>query len=657
MLITNTISGTRKGFPFKYIWMAILFLLWVARVVGQPGNNDWQQLDNRYQSGELNDTSYLKKVLELAEQSFKDTALKTRMTLYKTIAWRNKEYQPFRVKYFSLLSTNATYTHREGASMYYLQKIEEELQKEPAYINSLNEPRFLMAVYSRNEKANRKKRQEIFLNVLPFLQKLPQLIIKQKIPAPTCINAMTILNMASRLYAGVGDTTMVEKVVGISGQLWSALQEKSFLPRGELMQCNYLYKQVLLTRALLLNNKAEARLLLDDSNTLLTTETGIRPAWARSARVALLKKYVDFFITQQQPDSARHYMHLLNQSRAEDATDSGNAYLAYNAKASALEDHFEEAYQYMSQAYETNDSIISIKTADINNNLYAQMMAEQRAEEVQALKDQRQKRNIIILLAAIAGIICIGLLLVRARHNKRLARQNTELNRLAQIEIAELEAKVNIIQRRLGMELHDEVSSELAYICHLIDKKVIEEKDLEKSNQLQVIAEQTREVYNKARDKSHQWYQQGVTDEHVAFTQSVHRLANYALPDTNFKKVIELDDAVLQYIAPATRVHLLRIIQGAITNIVKHAHASQVSIFIYEDNREVILQIKDDGIGFDSSQPGPKAGIGIRSIKDRVTEINGTFEIISGKKGTELVITLPLNKSSLPLHPGNLANS
>ncbi|HEX3051436.1 MAG TPA: ATP-binding protein [Aggregatilineaceae bacterium] len=89
------------------------------------------------------------------------------------------------------------------------------------------------------------------------------------------------------------------------------------------------------------------------------------------------------------------------------------------------------------------------------------------------------------------------------------------------------------------------------------------------------------------------------------------------------------------------KVVFYRVMQETINNIVKHSHASQMSIKLYNSDNLVTLKIKDNGIGFDTSQA--MAGIGLHSMRERADAIGGTLEIQSAH-GEGTCITLVWSK-------------
>jgi signal transduction histidine kinase len=91
-------------------------------------------------------------------------------------------------------------------------------------------------------------------------------------------------------------------------------------------------------------------------------------------------------------------------------------------------------------------------------------------------------------------------------------------------------------------------------------------------------------------------------------------------------------------------VALFRIAQEALTNISKHACAKEVKILVSNQDTEVSVSIRDNGVGFDAERlfPTSGSGMGLLNIKERVDMLGGKVEIISQpRKGTTININIP----------------
>jgi signal transduction histidine kinase len=73
---------------------------------------------------------------------------------------------------------------------------------------------------------------------------------------------------------------------------------------------------------------------------------------------------------------------------------------------------------------------------------------------------------------------------------------------------------------------------------------------------------------------------------------------------------------------------LYRIAQEALHNIVKHARASSVYLRLSRTDKEIVLEVRDDGVGFDPTRAFP-GHLGLRSMQERIRNLSGTFQIES----------------------------
>jgi signal transduction histidine kinase len=89
------------------------------------------------------------------------------------------------------------------------------------------------------------------------------------------------------------------------------------------------------------------------------------------------------------------------------------------------------------------------------------------------------------------------------------------------------------------------------------------------------------------------------------------------------------------------RTCVYRIVQEALTNCARHAHATRIDITLERGRDQLALSIVDDGVGFD---PGNRRfGLGLVGIEERVRDLGGTSSIVSGAgKGTRLDVIVPV---------------
>lgn len=104
----------------------------------------------------------------------------------------------------------------------------------------------------------------------------------------------------------------------------------------------------------------------------------------------------------------------------------------------------------------------------------------------------------------------------------------------------------------------------------------------------------------------------------------------------------------LERLPSALELVLFRVLQETLTNIHRHTRSRSVDIRLELAGENVLLQVRDYGQGMppallEHSQGGKGAGVGLRSIRERISEIGGRLEIQSNTKGTLIQVIAPLS--------------
>jgi signal transduction histidine kinase len=102
---------------------------------------------------------------------------------------------------------------------------------------------------------------------------------------------------------------------------------------------------------------------------------------------------------------------------------------------------------------------------------------------------------------------------------------------------------------------------------------------------------------------------------------------------------VHVDTGDLGDLPAAVEVAALRIVTEAMTNTVRHASAGTCGVQVRRDSGELRIRVSDDGRGIDSSTA---PGVGLNSMRERATELGGTFDVETGPAGTTVTAALPL---------------
>src|SRR6266446_2544591 len=98
---------------------------------------------------------------------------------------------------------------------------------------------------------------------------------------------------------------------------------------------------------------------------------------------------------------------------------------------------------------------------------------------------------------------------------------------------------------------------------------------------------------------------------------------------------------------PAVELLLFRVFQEGLSNVVKHAAASHVDVRLTREPEAVLLEIEDDGRGFDAHAyfrtPSPSTGLGLVSMRERVAHFGGALRVSARPgNGTRIVVRVPV---------------
>jgi two-component system, NarL family, sensor histidine kinase UhpB len=95
-------------------------------------------------------------------------------------------------------------------------------------------------------------------------------------------------------------------------------------------------------------------------------------------------------------------------------------------------------------------------------------------------------------------------------------------------------------------------------------------------------------------------------------------------------------------VVPEQAITLFRIFQESMSNIVKHAHATHVTVDLNASKNEIVMTISDNGVGIKSSDALKTNSFGLRGMRERAAALQGSFNVTqSSEQGTVITLTLP----------------
>lgn len=197
-------------------------------------------------------------------------------------------------------------------------------------------------------------------------------------------------------------------------------------------------------------------------------------------------------------------------------------------------------------------------------------------------------------------------------------------------------------RQRIARDLHDTSLQNLTHLIHKIELSslYIDKDPLEAKLELSLVNKELRNTIDEIRGTI--FNLRSMTFDDLGLKTAFERL----LENINGNHIYQINQDI-EDVSCETNIFLssiYRIGEEALNNIVKHANCSTIWFSCKTQDENYVMDIKDDGVGFDFNQDYVKdKHFGLSLMKQRVILLNGTIEIESSpNKGTEIHIEIPL---------------
>jgi signal transduction histidine kinase len=194
-------------------------------------------------------------------------------------------------------------------------------------------------------------------------------------------------------------------------------------------------------------------------------------------------------------------------------------------------------------------------------------------------------------------------------------------------------------RQRLARDLHDSVTQSL-YSLSLFSRAGREAAEDGDTVRLQhSLTELERNTLHALREMRLLLYELRPADlEEEGLTRAIQLRLNTVERRVGLQLEVQLDE--LPPLPLSTEVELYHIIVEVLNNVVKHAAASRLTLYLTQIDGQLRLQISDDGSGFDPADTS--GGLGLRNIRERIARLHGEIAIASAPgRGTRLEATIP----------------
>ncbi|MEQ8672152.1 MAG: sensor histidine kinase [Aggregatilineales bacterium] len=209
-------------------------------------------------------------------------------------------------------------------------------------------------------------------------------------------------------------------------------------------------------------------------------------------------------------------------------------------------------------------------------------------------------------------------------------------------ELVDTQHRAGVLEerQRLAQEIHDTLAQGFTSIVTLLEAAENTADDAQRASGYRHQAKETaRDNLEEARRFVHDLQPQLLDNQPLK--AAIQRLADRYFAETSVQAQFTVTGSPLP-LHPAIEVVALRITQESLTNATKHACATVVNITLSYLDEQIILDIQDDGIGFESDKVNMGQGFGIIGMRRRVEHVGGTFTIESvAGEGTTIAAELP----------------
>lgn len=371
----------------------------------------------------------------------------------------------------------------------------------------------------------------------------------------------------------------------------------------------------------------------------------------------------NYFYLEDYATSIQYYQKALSLSQEFKMVEDQKSALFGLYESNEYLGNTKEALAWHKKYVAIKDSLYNTATTNRIAELQEQYDTKQKEQAIQQLnienknialeselKTKRLNQFLLIIIFGTVVMCFLGLLWWYRNKEQKERLQHTQVlhekqvnQLLNQQEIEMLDAVVEAQQKErkgVAKEIHDTLGSYLATLKyqHEAGKELASSPPIQEQYQLmeQLIGQTAKEV----RSIAHQMAtgEKFDFDLQAAIDQLVNRIRNTQQFDLQFNYFGEA------YAIPRDlELTLYRVTQELLSNILKHAQATEAMVQINQNESELTLMVEDNGRGFEVQQSNSKKGLGLHSIRERMAPFKGQVNIDSHPQhGTTVIITIPI---------------
>lgn len=316
-----------------------------------------------------------------------------------------------------------------------------------------------------------------------------------------------------------------------------------------------------------------------------------------------------------------------------------NVYLMMSRLDSA-QGNFRSALAHYQRSVHYKDSLFTVEKVkaveEINKKFEAQEKGRVIAEQERIIEQQRTKELFFMALIGILVVsACVIYFFIRRRQRLKhdMLQEQQRKEKLLAIVIAQEQ-----MQQKIARDLHDGFAQIFAAAKINLESVKAMSTSPALSGRLQETASIIDQATRDARTISHQLLPYSL-EKHGLIT-AIQELLDKNPKKGNEEYIFKHGDVTGRY-KNTLEINVYRIVQELINNIIKHAGARRIQIFLSQQHQHLLLSVSDDGKGFDVKHT--TAGAGLLNIESRLQSLRGVMRVESQPgMGTTTVVEIPL---------------
>ena len=253
----------------------------------------------------------------------------------------------------------------------------------------------------------------------------------------------------------------------------------------------------------------------------------------------------------------------------------------------------------------------------------------------------------MLVAGRVAGFIGIRFTLKRdfrqeeIELTRALAHQATLAIQLTRLSVQSRQSAVTAERNRMARDIHDTLAQGFTGVIvqlEAVEEAMSRNQAVKASGHLDRAGELARESLREARRSVQALRPQALEEKQLS--EALKDLIERMTSGTTVRAEFTLQGEQ-QKLPPEWETNLLRIGQEVLTNVLRHARASEFNVLLVFDGREIHLDLRDNGCGFDPQRR--HEGFGLQGMRERAEGMGGQLTIQSAAgKGTAISIVLPV---------------